>query len=56
MIYVINCISYFPVMTFTVCELETCPVETVDFPISSMVIFHGLLYVCQRVWTPSDPP
>ena len=36
----------------TVCELENGPVEIVDLPINSMVIFHSFLYVYQRV----DPP
>ena len=33
----------------TVCELEHGPVEIVDLPIDSMVIFHSFLYVYQRV-------
>ena len=36
--------------TFTVCDIENGPVEIVDFPIISMVIFHSLLYVYQRVF------
>jgi hypothetical protein len=33
----------------TVCELEHGPVEIVDLPINSMVIFHSFVYVYQRV-------
>ena len=34
----------------TVCELENGPVEIVDFPINSMVIFHSKLLNYQRVY------
>jgi hypothetical protein len=29
--------------------LNNCPVEIVDLPINSMVMFHSFLYVYQRV-------
>ena len=31
--------------------MENGPVEIVDFPINSMVIFHGKMLVHQRVFT-----
>ena len=44
-----NWMVYPLVMTVTVCELENGPVEIVDLPIDSMVMFHSFLYVYQRV-------
>ena len=43
--------------TFTVCELEAMahgPVEIVDLAMNSMVMFHNLMFVCQRVFQNDD--
>ena len=36
-------------MTFTVCDIENGPVETVDLPIEHGGSLHSFLYVYQRV-------
>ena len=38
----------------TVCDIENGPVEIVDLPINSMVIFHSYVNVYQRVSMDSD--